>query len=214
MIRKFYKALRVVFYRMARSYSWVITFLKFHLNGVQFNNDFTGYGIPVVNVNLQGRFEIGKGFTFQGGKYFNMLGRQQPCYFIVAKNALLSIDDNVGISATAIICHNHISIGKNVKIGGNTVIYDTDFHSLNPHYRNSYPETKTGVKTRPVIIKEGAFIGAHCTILKGVTIGVNAIVGAGSVVSRSVPDGQIWCGNPARCIRESYSITPKQILQA
>ncbi|GGH19267.1 hypothetical protein GCM10007352_30520 [Mucilaginibacter phyllosphaerae] len=192
----------------------MITCLKFNLNGVQYNNDFICYGIPVVNVDLQGSFTIGKRFSFNSGKYFNMIGRQQPCFFIVAKNAALFIDDNVGLSATAIVCHNHISIGKNVKIGGNTVIYDTDFHSLDPQFRNSYPESLAGVKTRPVIIKDGAFIGAHCTILKGVTIGENAIVGAGSVVSQSIPGGQIWTGNPARYIKDSYTKPAEQIFQA
>jgi acetyltransferase-like isoleucine patch superfamily enzyme len=213
IIRKIYKGLRVVFYRVACSYSWGITCFKFYLNGVKFS-DFISYGIPVINVDLEGRFTIGKHFSFNSGKYFNMVGRQQPCYFIVAKNALLSIDENVGMSSTAIVCHNRISIGKNVKIGGNTVIYDTDFHSLDPKYRNSYPESLTGVRTRPVIIKDGAFIGAHCTILKGVTIGVNAIVGAGSVVNQSIPDGQIWIGNPARYIREGCKEIVEQILQA
>ncbi|WP_212635306.1 acyltransferase [Pseudozobellia thermophila] len=52
-----------------------------------------------------------------------------------------------------------------------------------------------------MVIKDRAFIGAYSIILKGVTIGENAIVGAGSVVTKSVPDNQIWAGNPAKFIR-------------
>jgi acetyltransferase-like isoleucine patch superfamily enzyme len=134
-----------------------------------------------------------------------MGGRQQQCYFVAAKNAQIIIGDNVGMTSTAIICHDRISIGNDVKIGINTVIYDTDFHSLDAVIRNQYPESIEGVKRRPVTIKDGAFIGGHTTILKGVTIGRNAIIGAGSVVFESVPDEQIWAGNPARFIKETYS---------
>ena len=59
-----------------------------------------------------------------------------------------------------------------------------------------------GGATSPVIIKDGAFIGAHSIILKGVIIGEKSIVGAGSVVTKSIPDGEIWAGNPAKFIRK------------
>ena len=83
-------------------------------------------------------------------------------------------------------------------MGGGTKIYDTDFHWLNLEERINQP----GGKTAPVIIKDGAFVGADCIILKGVTIGKRAVIGAGSVVTKSVPDGEIWAGNPAKLIRK------------
>lgn len=86
------------------------------------------------------------------------------------------------------------------KIGGGVCIYDTDFHSLDPILRNSAEDIKFR-KTKAILIKENAFIGAHSIILKGVTIGKNSIVGAGSVVTKSIPDNQIWAGNPARFIK-------------
>jgi acetyltransferase-like isoleucine patch superfamily enzyme len=52
-----------------------------------------------------------------------------------------------------------------------------------------------------VIIEDNVFIGAHSTILKGVTIGVNSVIGACSVVTKDIPANQIWAGNPARFIR-------------
>ncbi|MDD5261012.1 MAG: acyltransferase [Methylacidiphilales bacterium] len=56
--------------------------------------------------------------------------------------------------------------------------------------------------SRPVIIRDGCWIGAHVTVLKGVEIGENSIVGAGSVVTRSLPPGCVAAGNPARVIKQ------------
>ena len=63
----------------------------------------------------------------------------------------------------------------------------------------AYNTLKT--KVAPINIKEGAFVGARCIIMKGVTIGRHSIVGAGSVVTKSVPDYSIACGNPAKVIK-------------
>ena len=79
-------------------------------------------------------------------------------------------------------------------------MYTTDFHSLDPQIRASAEDTLHKA-CAPVRICEGAFIGAHCIILKGVTIGARSIVGSGSVVTKSIPADEIWAGNPARFIR-------------
>lgn len=84
---------------------------------------------------------------------------------------------------------------------GGTRVYTSDFHSLDAAVRASADDRKHRVSC-PVVIREDAFIGARCIILKGVTIGRGSIVGAGSVVTKSIPDGQIWAGNPAHFIRE------------
>lgn len=79
------------------------------------------------------------------------------------------------------------------------MIYDNDFHSI------SYTERINGdknIKAAPVIIQDSAFIGAHSIILKGVTIGARSVVGAGSVVAKSIPSDEVWAGNPARFIRK------------
>lgn len=56
-------------------------------------------------------------------------------------------------------------------------------------------------KKAKVIIEHDAFIGAGCIILKGVTIGACSVIGAGSVVTKSVPPYQVWAGNPAKFIK-------------
>ena len=113
----------------------------------------------------------------------------------------LQIGENVRMSGTTIVCQDRITIGDNVMIGGNSVIYDTDFHSLDPVKRNRIPEDRSEAKTAAVIIKEGAFIGGHSTILKGAVIGEHSVVGACSVVTGKIPAREIWAGNPAKFIR-------------
>ena len=156
-------------------------------------------GIPFIRVNKNGEFWIGDYFKMNNGEHFNPIGRQQQCFFIV--KGKLRIGNNSGMSSTAIICHNAISIGDNVKIGGNTVIYDTDFHSLDAEERRRFIENKKKIMTKPIIICNNVFVGAHSTILKGVVIGENSIIGACSVVTKSIPSNEVWGGNPAKFIR-------------
>ena len=79
------------------------------------------------------------------------------------------------------------------------MICDSDFHSISFLERMETPDTH--IKSEPVVIQEGAFIGARSIILKGVTVGKHAVVGAGSVVTRNIPENEIWAGNPAVFIR-------------
>ncbi|MDZ4200271.1 MAG: acyltransferase, partial [Kiritimatiellia bacterium] len=95
---------------------------------------------------------------------------------------------------------NRITIGNHVRLGGNVRIFDHDFHSLDPEKRQG-GEDFTDVQTAPVTIGNDVFIGANALILKGVTLGDRAIIGAGSVVTCRVPAGEIWAGNPARKIQ-------------
>lgn len=178
----------------------VYTWIKLKGNGVKFSS-VKSNGIPMIDVQRSATMIIGKNFCMNNGKYYNKIGRQQPCMFIVTNGGVLSIGNNVGISASAFVCSLQISIGNHVKIGGNCVFYDTDFHSLNYLERREKDAGYGKCRSKPITIEEDVFIGAHSTILKGVTIGKGSIIGAGSVVSKSVPPGEIWGGNPATFIR-------------
>ena len=153
-----------------------------------------------VMVARGGKFSIGKNFAMNNGIKGNPIGCYEGCTFFVDRGAVLTIGDNVGMSQAALICHKSITIGNNVKIGGGVCIYDTDFHSLDPVIRRSSKDLKNRAE-KPVVIGNDVFIGAKSIILKGVTIEENSVIGAGSVVTKSVPANQIWAGNPARFIR-------------
>lgn len=169
-------------------------------NNVKYHS-FKTSGVPFISVALGGSCSIGDNFNMNNGIIGNPIGCFNPCTLFVDKGAKLVIGSNFGISQAAIVCHNSITIGNNVKIGGGVGIYDTDFHSLNPLLRIN-PKTDFADKIKkPVIIGNNVFIGAYSLILKGVTIGENSIIGAGTVVSKSIPENQIWAGNPAIFIR-------------
>ena len=89
-----------------------------------------------------------------------------------------------------------ITIGKNVLFGPNVAIY-TAGHPIYPDSRNSGYEY--GI---PVTIGDNVWIGGSCVILPGVKIGNNAVIGAGSVVTKDIPDNVCAAGNPCRVIRE------------
>ncbi len=103
----------------------------------------------------------------------------------------------------AILCsRSEIKIENNVLLGGGVKIFAHDFYSVS--YEERMQNGDSDVRTAPILIKEGAFIGAHAIILKGVTIGRHSVIGAGAVVTKDVPDNEVWAGNPAkRLIREN-----------
>ncbi|MEM3765634.1 MAG: acyltransferase [Candidatus Bathyarchaeia archaeon] len=101
-----------------------------------------------------------------------------------------------------------VTIGNNCKIRpfvfipSGVTIEDDVFIGPGVVFTNDkYPKACGEWKLLPIKVKEGASIGAGATILPGVTIGKNAIVGAGSVVTKDVPDNAIAAGNPARVLR-------------
>lgn len=175
--------------------------ILFILNGVQYEKGLHVNGLIKVLVTRRGVVKIGRRLRLNSGNNYNVIGRQQKCIFWV--EGILTIGDNVGISTSAFICNHDITIGNNVVIGGNTVIYDTDFHSLEAEQRSNHEQDQMNARWAPVKIDDNVFIGAHTTILKGVKIGKNSIVGACSVVTRSIPANETWAGNPAVCIRKN-----------
>jgi acetyltransferase-like isoleucine patch superfamily enzyme len=90
-----------------------------------------------------------------------------------------------------------IRIGRDALFGAHIEVFDSNFHDLDPRRRQG-----GDVRMAPVDIGDNVFVGMGVRILKGVTIGADSVIGAGAVVSSSIPAAVIAGGNPARVIRE------------
>ena len=115
------------------------------------------------------------------------------------------IGSNCNINSHCFI-ENDVIIGDNVtvkcgvQLWDGVVIEDNVFIGPNVTFTNDkYPRSKNiGFTLKRTLIKKKASIGANATILCGITVGENAMIGAGSVVTKDVPDGEVWFGNPAK----------------
>jgi acetyltransferase-like isoleucine patch superfamily enzyme len=142
------------------------------------------------------RIRLGDHCRIQSGFAGNPVGGNGRMSFWVGPGATLTLGDRVGLSNSTIVCLQSVTLEDDVFLGGDSKIYDTDFHSLDPAER--LRPGNPGSRTAPVAIHRRAFVGGHSILLKGATVGEAAVVGAGSVVRGAVPALQIWAGNPAR----------------
>ncbi|MBJ7289900.1 acyltransferase [Williamsia sp.] len=113
--------------------------------------------------------------------------------------AAIRIGNDVGLSGTSICSASSIIIGDRVLVGADVIICDTDFHPIDSSSRR-YSPIPTPESGDAVVIESDVFLGARSVVLKGVTIGASSVVGAGSVVTKSVEPYSIVAGNPAKVI--------------
>ena len=157
------------------------------------------YGPIHLRIARSATVYIGDNVTFRSLTQYNFVGINRPVSINVNEHATLDISHDSGFSGTAIYASTSITIGAYCNNGGNSSIWDTDFHPLDYQLRRIQLD---GAATGPIRIGSDVFVGANALLLKGVTIGSRAIVGAGSVVAKSIPADQIWAGNPAHFIKE------------
>ena len=165
-------------------FSTIINKIQMCLYGSKYGKGFVTCGCICIH-NKNGTIVLGKNVSINSGAMANPVGggrtRMCNCGDII-------IGDNVGISNTIFHCHTKIQIGEDTCIGGGSRIDDTR--------ENGYITEKA-----PIIIGKRVFIGADVTIHGGVTIGDEAVIGAGTVISNDVPSREVWAGNPARFIK-------------
>lgn len=180
-------------------------FLKAH--GVDTEYGYvTLLGEPIIQKAPNSTIKIGKGVLLISDSQYNSAGVNHPCIIATEKEgAEIVLEEGTGFSGVSIVARNRIYVGKRSGCGVNCNIWDTDFHSLDANKRAS-DENDDCTKNSPIEIGEDVWMGAGVTVLKGVTIGDNCIIGAMSLVNKDLPSNTMAAGAPVKVIK---NIEPK-----
>ena len=147
-----------------------------------------------ISVRLTGRAWVGGGGRIVFGERVRITGATVRSEFVAHPQGRIEVGEgtflNYGVSISA---HEAVSIGRECQIGQYVIINDNDYHEIEDKRRLP--------PSRPVVLEDRVWLGARVIVLKGVRIGHDAVIGAGSVVTRDVPPRSIAVGVPAQVVR-------------
>ncbi len=139
---------------------------------------------------LFGRCKVVNYSTIVIGERLLMYGDPVRCDLNAHGGGRLEIGDGVFINfGCSISAHTLVHVGDGCRIGQYSIILDCDYHSPDGSEGHGRP--------KPIVIGDRVWLGARVTVLKGVTIGHDAVIGAGSVVTSDIPPGVLAVGVPA-----------------
>lgn len=180
------KKIASVFWLLANKLSAVVW-------GVKMGTGCHFMGKTVFRTLPGAKITIGCNVTFNSSHRSNLIGVYSPCMVsTIVRGAEVKIGDNCGFSGTVIAAALKITLGDNVRCGANTLITDTDWHADDP---------RTAADA-PVVIGNNVWLGYGVKVLKGVIIGDNSLIGAGSIVTRNIPANVVAVGNPCKVIKQ------------
>lgn len=158
-------------------------------------------GLPIISKCKGSRIILGSGCTLVSKSKYNVAGISHPVILATLNTGAIIEIGKVGISGSSICASKLISIGDFSGLGANSNIYDTDFHPIDAAMRRNQ-RSALEANYKEVRIGKDVWIASNVTILKGVEIGDEAIVAAGSIVTTSIPSRTIYGGNPAKKIKD------------
>ncbi|HUR11221.1 MAG TPA: acyltransferase, partial [Flavitalea sp.] len=163
--------------------STFLVYQKARMMGINIGSGCEFFGMPKIIMQPGSNITIGKNCDFRSCRNSNpMLLNHRCVLFTLTPSAQIHIGHSCGISGVSIGARQKVIIGNNVLIGKNSEIMDSDWHPV-----NSIDKYNGHIADKAVIIEDNVFIGMSCIILKGVHIGRNSVIGAGSIVTRSLP---------------------------
>jgi len=176
-------------------------------NKKEYNSLFSIIGVDSERDKINKTVEIGDNYKIRSHTviYFGVeIGDNFKTGHHVLIRENVKIGNNVLIGTNVVIdgdciIGNNVSIQTGAYITRYTIIEDNVF--IGPCVvttNDKYMKYNSSKNLEGPIIEEGARIGANSTILPGIVIGRKAIIGSGSVITRNVPENEVWCGNPAK----------------
>jgi len=162
--------------------------------GCQLGHGVIVNGMPYIRRKRSGRIILSDRVNINASRWGNWLGTPGAMILSAEDGAVLELKAGAGVSSSQLIANIGIEVGEESMIGAGCLICDSDMHEVPLDSGNA-------VAMAPIKIGQRVFIGARCIILKGVTIGDGAVVGAGTVVSKDVPAGALAVGNPAVVVK-------------
>ena len=184
---------------------------KFSLGNYSIGENVNFWGKLMVYIMPDSNVKFGNNIIITSGENKNALCPNSIGSFFLSEKSQLSIGDGCGMSSPHIWVKKKITIGRNVRIGADSIIIDNDCHNLDYIIRrdttpasNGLPDDYNFCNASDVSIGDDVWIGARCIILKGVSIGPRSIIGAGSVVTHDIPSDCIAGGNPCKVLKKLY----------
>ena len=148
-------------------------------------------------VRLRGRPAVTTRGRMVVGERVQFVSTVATLELVAERGALLEIGARSLVNfGCSIVATERVTIGPRCLIGPHCMIMDTGFHRVEPDVRLETPESQ------PITIGANVWLGARVVVLPGVTIGDDAVVGIGSVVTRDVPPRTVVVGNPAQVVKE------------
>ncbi len=185
------------FYFRIRSKFWVFLLAKQALfyNGRMEHDNTLKVNCP-VRCDGVGTVSIGGSVTL-GYSKAPRYGNGEILLQARRKTARIEIGSHTATSNNVtLIANDLIEIGENCLIGDLVSIVDSDFHAIDLNMRK-----KSNGETKPVFIGDNVWLGSRVMVFKGVSIGENSVIAAGSIVSKSIPGNVVAGGIPAKVIR-------------
>ena len=170
--------------------------------GVKLGENVRFYGLPIVRMTKGSSIRIGDRAVLCSDSRFTDLGVNHPVVLrTLGADAQIVIGNDSGISGGSLCDALSVKLGQECLLGANATITDTDFHAIKPD-GHRFNISHQDIAVAAVKIEDNVFIGTGAVVLKGVCVERKGVVGAMSVVSKSVGMNEIWAGNPAVFIRE------------
>lgn len=201
MIVKLHRTVSKFFNNIIDSLNWRWGRFKMKSYGITFGKDLIVQGDLYLKTGVNFKGEIGDNCHFKSGRGLNPLSRNIKTSIQIEDEAALIIGNHCGFSSVCLWAHQSIVIGNNVNIGADTIILDSDAHSLSFLDRRIDELDQKNKVNKPIVIGDDVLIGTRCIILKGVQIGARSVIGSGSIVLHDIPEDCIAAGNPAKLIR-------------